>query len=126
MSRMSALIVGNSLGVRRELVSLITSYSQFGTLIVAGSFDEAQRIVRTFLPDLIIYDLPIADSGDALAIRELRKAVPDAGIIVISLYDDYRIPAIQAGADEFVAKTAPMDNLREAVEHLCPPTETVS
>jgi DNA-binding NarL/FixJ family response regulator len=120
MEKMSVLIVDNSPGVRRELESVLAEQCLFDTFEAAATPGEALAIGRSLRPDLIIYDLPLTGSLDAETISELRAFLPESGIIALSLYETYRKPALTAGADEFILKTAPRTSLLEAVDRVCP------
>ena len=123
MKRMSVLLVDNSSSVRRELESVISEHCSFEVIISVDSPEAALDVSKSVPPDLVIYDLPLTGSSDARAIRELKSSLPDSSIIAISLYNNYRNAALDAGADEFVCKTAPRDDLLEAIARLCPSDE---
>jgi len=113
------LLVDASSGVRRELESVINEHCFFEITISVDSPEAALEVSKSITPDLVIYDLPLTGSSDSQAIRELKISLPHTSIIAISLYDNYRDAALDAGADEFVCKTAPRNILLEAIARLC-------
>lgn len=116
MDRLSVLIVDNSPGVQRELESVLMDYDPKHARRSASTPEEALRIGRAFRPDVIIYDLPLSGAADGDAIGELKETLPGTRIIAISLYEHYGSAALEAGADEFVPKTANRSVLLAALE----------
>lgn len=111
-------MIEHSPGVQRELRALITRHFCFDEYLASSSVDEAIEIAAIAQPALIIYDLPITGFLDGQVIQKIRAVLPEAAIIAISLYDNYRAAAIRAGADAFVSKTEPRQMLLDAIRSL--------
>ena len=123
MQKLCVLFVESSIGLRKELLSLIRSRYQCELLVTVGSSQDAIEACKSLPPDLIIWDCPQGDSSDLEAISRVRGLDPDARIIVLSLYDtaEYRESIIKAGADVFISKTASRDVLLDSVERFISP-----
>jgi len=66
-------------------------------------------------PDLILLDWGLPGSGLAEQLADLRKACPQAAIIVLSAQPGAEEAALAAGADAFVSKADPPEKLLEAI-----------
>jgi DNA-binding NarL/FixJ family response regulator len=67
-------------------------------------------------PDVVIMDLRMPDMDGLEAIPEIRKGDPDVAIIVLSGFSADRMggPALERGADGYVEKGTPIQELRDA------------
>lgn len=73
---------------------------------------------RTY--DLVFSDLSMPDSDGLEAVRVLRKAAPDAPVVVVTAHDDETLErdAIAAGAQDYLVKgTLRPDTLARTVRH---------
>lgn len=127
MRQLCVLFLGSGTGLRKELISLLRSLCSFELVVTVGTSAEAIDLSEAIRPDLVFWDSPLADSSDTRAITRLRALLPDTGIIVISLFDNiqYRDAILSAGANFFIAKTAPRSLLVEAIRGYCPSDQSV-
>ncbi len=85
----------------------------------AGTAAEGVRQAAALHPDVVIMDLRLPDGSGLNATRQLRKAHPGMGIVVLTMYagDDQLFGALEAGASAFVPKSAPADDVVAAARH---------
>jgi two-component system, NarL family, response regulator NreC len=83
----------------------------------AESVEAGISLARQLLPDVVIIDVSFPVGSGIQAIGALRRECAHATIIALTVHDDveYRRAAMQAGADEFVAKHAPFEVLLRAI-----------
>ena len=64
---------------------------------------------------VVITDLRLPDGSGLDLVRSLRKAEPDLGLVVLTMYpsDEQLFLAIEAGASAFLAKDLPSDEVHE-------------
>ena len=64
-------------------------------------------------------DVRLPDGNGIDAVRTLRAAHPQLGIVVLTMYaeDEHLLGALEAGASAFVAKDAPADDVVAAARH---------
>ena len=81
---------------------------------VATLFDEASRLQ----PDVIVVDLIMPEHDGLETCRDLKVAMPQARIVVVSAADDRstRNSALDAGASAFVSKMQAADDLVPAIQ----------
>ncbi|HEX3642410.1 MAG TPA: response regulator transcription factor [Ktedonobacteraceae bacterium] len=105
--------------VREGLHALLETQTDFQVIAECANGEETLQIVETLQPDLILLDLemPILDGVET--IRRLRnlRLLQDPRIIVFTAFDDDDriIHAIQAGANGYVLKDAPREEIFKAI-----------
>ena len=82
----------------------------------AGDGRSAVEGIAATNPAAVLLDLSMPDMNGLEAILEIRKRDPDVAIIVLSGFtaDRMRAPVIERGADDYVEKGTPMQELRDA------------
>jgi DNA-binding NarL/FixJ family response regulator len=83
----------------------------------AGDGRSALEGIAETQPAAVLLDLSMPDMNGLEAILEIRKGDPDVAIVVLSGFSADRMsaPAIDRGADGYVEKGTPMQELREAI-----------
>ena len=103
--------------VREGLRAVLETQADFEVVAEAASGDEALRLALTLQPDILLLDLemPILDGVET--IRRLRQQQPAARVIVFTAFDnDERIiHAVQAGANGYLLKGAPREEIFKAI-----------
>ena len=103
--------------VREGLRAVLETQADFKVIAEAASGDEALRLALAFQPDILLLDLemPILDGVET--IRRLRQQQPSSRVIVFTAFDnDERIiHAVQAGANGYLLKGAPREEIFKAI-----------
>ena len=83
----------------------------------AGDGRSALEGIVETQPAAVLLDLSMPDMNGLEAILEIREGDPDVAIVVLSGFSADRMsaPAIARGADGYVEKGTPMQELREAI-----------
>lgn len=110
-------IVEDHTMVRQTLARLIAAEEDLEVVAEAGSAEEALPRLRGTEPDVVLLDitLPGAD-GLSLGAR-MRQELPGIRIVFLSMHGDETTlrRATRLGTDGFVAKTAPVEEVVEAI-----------
>lgn len=103
--------------VRDGLVAILSTQADFAVVGEAGDGLEAVAQAAALRPDVILLDLEMPRLDGVGALRRLREADPEARVIVFTAFDtDERIlTAVQAGAQGYLLKGAPRQELFNAV-----------
>ena len=104
--------------VREGLHRLLSSEEGFKVIGEARDGREAvQRALETD-PDVILMDVAMPALSGIEATRRILKAKPTAKIVILSMFldDDYVAQAIDAGAQGYVLKDSPANELVEAIK----------
>lgn len=76
---------------------------------------EAVRLVEKCQPDVVLMDarMPVMDGLEAT--RLIKDRWPEVKVVVLTMYASYRADALAAGADAFLVKGCPAEELLQAI-----------
>ena len=114
------LIVDDHAVVRSGLKLLLEVEEDIVVVAEAGSADEGVRAARLEKPDVVLLDVVMPGRSGIEATPELRKAAPNARVLVLSMQDDpsYVREAFAAGASGYLLKEAADVELVQAVREV--------
>ena len=116
------LLVDDHAVVRMGLKMLLNSLKDMEVVGEASEGNEGIEKAMETKPDAILMDLSMPHGKDGLsATSELKKQLPHTAILILTMHDDeeYLFRAIQAGASGCVLKSAPHDELVQAIRSVC-------
>jgi len=101
-------------GVRRLLE---TKYEVVGTVADGKALITAAQHLQ---PDIIVVDISMPEMNGLAAAQVIRKTVPTAKFIVLSVHSDqaYALEAFRVGVRGFVSKRAAAAELLTAIKHV--------
>jgi DNA-binding NarL/FixJ family response regulator len=104
--RARILLVDDHPIVRHGLTALLKAEPDFEVCGEAGSFEEAEQMIATCRPDLVVLDITLKERNGLHLIPVARKIHPDIKILVLSMHDerDYAADALRAGAQGYIMK----------------------
>lgn len=110
MATLSVLLVDDNAHFLRILDRFLSDHSE-GALRVVGTVEGGRDAVaeaERLQPDVIVVDLKMPDVPGLQLLPQLRRTLPDAILIALTLMeaDEYREDALAAGAEAFVSKTS--------------------
>src|SRR3954449_10420281 len=101
----------------RELIKFgMEDDPEFEVVGEAGDGRSALEGIAATHPAAVLLDLSMPDMNGFEAILEIRKSDPDVAIIVLSGFSADRMgpPTLERGADRYVEKGTPIQELRDA------------
>src|SRR5215470_9007303 len=106
--------------VRRGVRSLLNSRTDWEVCGEAVDGREAVEKAKELKPDVIVMDISMPRLNGLEATRVIRKEVPQSEILIFSQHAaaEMRPVALQAGAQDYIAKSAIPNDLLTAVESL--------
>jgi DNA-binding NarL/FixJ family response regulator len=113
------LIVDDHPIVRAGIRRLLEAEPQI-SVHEAANGREAMSVFRDQQPAAVILDLNLPGIGGLEVLARLKAVHPDARILVLSMHDDetHVTRALQAGAAGYVTKSAPPEELLEAIRRV--------
>jgi DNA-binding NarL/FixJ family response regulator len=81
----------------------------------AADGEEAIRLVEAVQPDGVIMDVRMPGMGGLAAARLIKCRWPGIKLLVLSMYAAYREEALATGADAFLVKGCPVQELLDAI-----------
>ncbi|RMG88981.1 MAG: DNA-binding response regulator, partial [Chloroflexi bacterium] len=114
------LLVDDIPETRENIKKLLAFEPDFKVVGAAANGREGVEMAKELRPDIIIMDINMPDMDGLQAANLITKAVPTAGVIMMSVQTDtdYIRKAMLAGARNFLAKPVNMDELYETVRNV--------
>ena len=83
----------------------------------AADGEEAVRLARELLPDVLVMDVRMPKLSGVEATRRIKQEVPQVAVLVLTAHDDdeYVFALLQAGANGYLLKTAEAEELVKAI-----------
>ena len=102
-----ALIVDDSVDIRKALEDLFASEPDFDVCGAAANGREAIQVAERFLPDLIILDLSMPVLNGLEAAPLLIQSVPDVTVVLFTVHSGPTLAreAANAGIHAVISKT---------------------
>ncbi len=103
--------------VREGLSAVLETQPDFETVGEASSGTQVVELAAALRPDVILLDLELPELDGVAALRAIRAANVAAKVIIFTAFDtDERIlSAVQAGAQGYLLKGAPREELFQAI-----------
>jgi len=122
VATLSVLLVDDNRTFLRILTGFLSEYGE-GALRVVGSVEGGRDAVaeaERLQPDVILVDLKMPDVPGLQLLPQLRRTLPDAILIALTLMDadECRGDALAAGAEAFVSKASLECDLLPAIQRL--------
>jgi DNA-binding NarL/FixJ family response regulator len=103
--------------VRDGLVAVLSTQPDFEVVGEAANGVEAVELAQRLQPDVVLIDLEMPNGDGVTAIEQLRAHNQTLGIVVFTAFDtdDRIVSALRAGAQGYLLKGAPRDDIFRAV-----------
>lgn len=117
MRKIRLLIIDDHTIVRDGICSLLALAGDMEVVGEAANGRQGLEKAGELLPDIVLTDIGMPIMGGLEAIRRIRKQCAETKILVLTQYDDkdHVYPAIQAGANGFISKTAASADLASGI-----------
>ena len=112
------LIIDDEPIIRKGLKNII-NWKNFGCEVCGEAEDGlgGSELIQKQLPDIIITDIKMPEVDGLTMLREIKSAVPDSKIIILTGYRDfdYAHEAIKLGAFDFLLKPTKIEELTAVI-----------
>lgn len=116
MERQLRVVVADDCSHSRDgLRALLDLWPRVEVIGEAAGGREAVQLVIEFRPDVFVMDAQMPVLNGLRATKIIKSEWPEIRVVVLTMYDGYRGAALAAGADEFLLKGCPMEDLVGAV-----------
>ena len=112
------ILCDDQLIVIEGLRKIIESDPEIKVVGTAGNGEELLELLASTKPDLILTDLKMPVMNGILATRKIRREFPNIHVLALTTYDDdeWVFDALQAGAEGYLLKDLPPDQLIQAIK----------
>lgn len=103
--------------VRDGLVAMLGTQPEFAVVGEAGTGAEALRRALDLRPDVVLLDMEMPELGGVEVIQRVREEAPGVRVVVFTAFDrdEQIVGAIRAGADGYLLKGAPREEVFRAI-----------
>ena len=112
------LVVDDRARTRRALSAVLATRTGFN-LVGEAADVEALAALEQLRPDIVIVDMRMPRLDGITMTLQIKTQSPWIRVVAHSLAEDLRADALAAGADAFVPKGAPGQELFDALEPVC-------
>jgi PAS domain S-box-containing protein len=120
--RLRVLLADDHEIVREGLLSLLSEAYGIQVVGEAANGREAVDLADRLRPDVVIMDvaMPLIDGDEAT--RQIKQHLPETRVIALSMYEEHENveKMLRAGAETYILKTAPSEELLAAVRGKTP------
>lgn len=120
MKRLRILLADDHALVRRGARELLQGHPSWRVVGEAGSGTEAVEMAKRLEPDVAIVDISMPELDGVQATRQIRDAVPNTKVLVLTMHDSDEMvqSALGAGAHGYVLKSELTECLVKAVKDI--------
>jgi len=115
---MKILLCDDQVIVTEGLSRILGTDSDLSIVGTAINGQDALDQIPKANPDLVLMDLKMPVMNGVVATRKIKKAFPDILVLILTTYDDdeWLFDAIRSGADGYLLKDTPPDELIDAIK----------
>ena len=127
MTKQHILVVDDELQIR-ELLSIYLTRQGYQVSTTSTSV-ETLRVIHESSVDLVVLDIGLADEDGLSLLVNVKATHPEVRVIMLTgmgFVEDLLQEAHQKGADGYVSKVLPLDELLLAIQRILQPTKAVA
>jgi DNA-binding NarL/FixJ family response regulator len=116
-AKKTVIIVEDNQGLRQQLLQILKSAPD---ILCAGAFCSGEAALPEILenkPDVVLIDAKLPGMSGIQCVSEIKKAMPNVQIIMITVYEDSEciFQFLKAGASGYLIKSSPPEQLLESI-----------
>jgi DNA-binding NarL/FixJ family response regulator len=110
-------VVEDDRGLREQLVKILETAADVKCIGAFVSAEEALPKIFEKRPDVVLMDIKLPGMSGIQCVAEIKKTIPEMQIIMVTVYEDSEriFRALKAGANGYLVKSSPPDQLLEAI-----------
>lgn len=109
------LLVDDHQAVRQGLRKMLEGEGDIEVVAEAASGEEALALAALHSPNIALIDIKMPGMDGIEATRRFIEVIPSCSIIILTLYRDYLVQAMQAGAVGYIVKDINREELVSAI-----------
>ena len=105
---------------REALAALINRSASMRCVAEFASAEKALPVIAQSAPDVALIDLGLPGMSGIECVRQLRSAIPNTRLIVLTKFEDATriVEALKAGAHGYVLKKSDSAQILDAIAHV--------
>ncbi|HEX9076008.1 MAG TPA: response regulator transcription factor [Anaerolineae bacterium] len=125
VQNISVLVVDDQPRARQSMKALLATWPNVKEIRDAVNGREAILRVQEYPPDLVVMDTDMPEMDGVQAARIIKSRWPQVKVVVLSIYPDLKAEILATGADAFVSKGEPPEELMATIAKLTAPPEQI-
>lgn len=109
------IIADDNPRARHGLRAVLTTQPDLEIVGEASQGNEAILLIEATQPDAALLDVRMPVMNGIQTARTIKNRWPTVRVVLISMYADYQLEALSTGADAFLVKGCPTEELVTAV-----------
>jgi DNA-binding NarL/FixJ family response regulator len=120
MAKIRILLTDDHTLFRQGIRTLLSAEPDLEVVGEAGNAMDSVAAARQLHPDVVLMDIGMAGMSSFEATRQIRKEGTNTKIVFLSMYDDedYLAECVEIGANGYVLKDSPADQLVTAIREV--------
>jgi two-component system response regulator NreC len=120
MGRIRVLLTDDHTLFRQGIRTLLSGEPDIEVAGEAANASDAVVLARQARPDVVLMDIGMAGMSSFEATRQIRKERPETRVVFLSMYDDddYVAECVEMGANGYILKESPADQLVTAIREV--------
>ncbi|MAU08394.1 MAG: DNA-binding response regulator [Anaerolineaceae bacterium] len=120
MDTLRVLLADDHALFRQGVKSLLEAYPNIEVVGTVGDGCEAIKMVRDFVPDVVLMDIAMPNCDGLQATRQIKREFPNIKIVILTVADDHDtiFEAIKCGAQGYLLKNLEAHQLFEMLDGL--------
>lgn len=115
---MRILVVDDHVVVREGLKHMLAHEEDMEVVGESANGEEALSQVETLCPNIVLTDIKMPVMDGIELIRYLKEQYASCNVIVLTIYDAYLAPAMEAGARGYLLKDIKVEALTQAIRQV--------
>jgi DNA-binding NarL/FixJ family response regulator len=113
----TVVVVEDDRGLREQLVQILDTAADIKCVGAFTSGESALPEILKRKPDVVLMDIKLPGMSGIQCVAEIKKVIPAMQIIMVTIYEDSEriFRALKAGADGYLVKSSPPDQLLKAI-----------
>lgn len=120
MDKIKTLIVDDQSLIRDGLSSLLGFREEVEVVGTAENGRDAVMAVKELKPEVVLMDIRMPVMDGITALKKIKERYNDVRVIMLTTFDDqeYIVKSLQAGAEGYLLKDIPTDDLVRALQQV--------
>jgi DNA-binding NarL/FixJ family response regulator len=125
VQNISVLVVDDQPRARQSMKALLATWPNVKELRDAVNGQQAILRIEEYPPNLVVMDTDMPEMDGVQAARIIKSRWPQVKVVLLSMYPDMKAEILATGADAFVSKGEPPEELIATIAKLTTPPEQV-
>lgn len=113
----TVIVVEDDRGLREQILKIIQTAPDIKCLGAFESGEKALPAILSAVPDVVLMDIQLPRMSGIECVAEIKKVAPQIQVVMVTIYEDSEriFCALKAGANGYLVKSGPPEQMLEAV-----------